>query len=247
MGRLLGKRAIVTGAAQGIGAATARAFAEEGAEVLALDKDASALVDLKNPMSFETMTIDLTDSDKIASLAADCGNVDILFNCVGIAPRGTILDCTDEDWDTCFTVNVRAMFQLTRALLPTMIAGGGGSIINVSSIASDIFGVADRFAYGASKAAVNGMTKAIAKDFVSSGIRCNAICPGTVETETLRLAIDQSDDPAAARHLFEQRQPMGRMAQPAEIAALAVYLASDESAFTTGESHVIGGGWSSID
>jgi 2-keto-3-deoxy-L-fuconate dehydrogenase len=247
--RLQGKRILVTAAARGIGRAAALAFAAEGADVTATDLDAAAVATLASETGGEIRArrLDVTDSEAIDELARDDAFT-VIFNCAGAVPRGTVLDCTDEQWDLAWKLNVGSMFRITRALLPAMIAAGGGSIINMASVASSVRGVPDRFAYGTTKAAVIGLTKAIAADFVRQGVRCNAICPGTVQTPSLetRMADQagrQDRDRDAVRREFIERQPMGRFGRAAEVAALAVYLASDESAFTTGTIHVIDGGW----
>jgi 2-keto-3-deoxy-L-fuconate dehydrogenase len=247
--RLQGKRILVTAAAQGIGRAAALAFAAEGAEVTATDRDAAAVATLAAETGGEIRVrrLDVTDAKAIDELARDDAFT-VILNCAGVVPRGTVLDCTDEQWDLAWKLNVGSMFRITRALLPAMIAAGGGSIINMSSVASSVRGVPDRFAYGTTKAAVIGLTKAIAADFVHQQVRCNAICPGTVQTPSLESRIaEQADrqrrDTAAVRAEFIQRQPMSRFGRASEVAALAVYLASDESAFTTGTIHVIDGGW----
>jgi 2-keto-3-deoxy-L-fuconate dehydrogenase len=243
-GRLSGKRALVTAAGQGIGRSSAEAFVREGADVVATDLNADLLAGL----GCTTGRLDVTDPQAVAELAADIGPVDILFNCAGIVHAGTVLECSDADWDRAFAINVTAMFHTIRAVLPGMLARGRGSIINMSSVASSVTGVPNRFAYGASKAAVVGITKSVAADFVARGIRCNAICPGTVESPSLRdrvrtQASSSGQQEADVLAQFAQRQPMGRLGRPAEIAALAVYLASDESAFTTGTVSIIDGGW----
>ena len=238
-GKLAGKRAVVTAAAQGIGKASAELFAREGAEVIATDIDAAKLA-LVAGCAHERL--DVLDADAIQAFASQVGRVDVLFNCAGYVHHGTILDCTEEQWELAFDLNVRAMYRLTRALLPGMLTRGGGSIVNMSSVASSVKGVPNRFVYGASKAAVIGLTKAIAMDFVAKGIRCNAICPGTVETPSLDDRMRAQGDYAAARQAFIARQPMGRIGTPEEIASLALYLASDESSYTTGGVHVIDGG-----
>jgi 2-keto-3-deoxy-L-fuconate dehydrogenase len=244
-GRLSGKTALVTAAGQGIGRASAEAFAREGARVIATDRDEALLASLAG---CDARRLDVTDAAAIAALSADLETIDVLFNCAGMVANGTILDCSEEDWHASFTLNVTAMYRMVRAFLPGMLARGKGSVINMSSVASSVTGVPNRFAYGASKAAVVGMTKAIAKDFVARGIRCNAICPGTVESPSLRARIKAQADASGTAEAdvlaaFQARQPMGRLGKAEEIAALAVYLASDESGFTTGGVHVIDGGW----
>jgi len=244
-GRLAGKRAVITAAAQGIGRASAEMFVREGAHVIATDVNGDGLAALAG---CDPRQLDVTDTQAIAALAAAAGPVDILFNCAGIVHGGTVLECTSEDWSRAFEVNVTAMFEMIRAFIPGMLERGHGSIINMSSVASSVTGVPNRFAYGASKAAVIGLTKSIAVDFVARGIRCNAICPGTVDSPSLqgRIRTQASASGAAeadVRAQFEKRQPMGRLGRPEEIAALAVYLASDESAFTTGTVSVVDGGW----
>ena len=243
--RLSGKRAVVTAAGQGIGRAAAEAFAREGAEVYATDLHIEAL---EATAMLHPRVLDVLDPAAIAALAAELGAIDILFNCAGTVQNGSVVDCTDEAWKFSFDLNVTAMFHTIRAFLPAMLEAGHGSILNMSSVASSLKGVANRFAYGASKAAVLGMTKSIAVDYVSRGIRCNAICPGTVETPSLReratsLAAAQGISAEAGLQAFRDRQPMGRLGTAAEIAALAVYLASDESGFTTGTAQIIDGGW----
>ena len=244
-GRLTGKRALITAAGQGIGRASAEAFVREGADLVATDINPGLLATLAG---CTPRGLDVTDGSAIAALAADVGPIDVLFNCAGIVHGGTVLDCQDADWDRAFAVNVTAMFHTIRAFLPGMLERGRGSIINMSSVASSVTGVPNRFAYGASKAAVIGITRSVAADFVARGIRCNAICPGTVESPSLvdrvrAQAVAGGIDEATVRAQFEQRQPMGRLGRPEEIAALAVYLASDESAFTTGTVSVVDGGW----
>jgi 2-keto-3-deoxy-L-fuconate dehydrogenase len=244
-GRLAGKRALITAAAQGIGRASAEAFLREGAEVVATDINTAGLATLTGA---ETRRLDVTDGEAMAALVAETGPFDVLFNCAGIVHAGSILECSDEDWDHAFAINARAQFRLVRAVLPGMLTRGRGSIINMSSVASSVTGVPNRFAYGASKAAVIGLTKSVAVDFVGKGIRCNAICPGTVESPSLRERIRaqasaSGQEEADVLAAFQQRQPMGRLGRPEEIAMLAVYLASDESAFTTGAVYVIDGGW----
>ena len=240
-GRLVGKRALVSAAAQGIGRATAETFAAEGAEVIATDINEAGLADLAN---CQTKRLDVTDPSAIEGLAKEIGAVDILFNCAGFVHHGTILDCSEEEWSFAFELNVRSMYRIIKAFLPAMLAAGGGSIINMSSVASSIKGVANRFAYGATKAAVIGLSKSVAADYVGRGIRCNAICPGTVHTPSLDERIKAlGGDRSEAMTSFVARQPMGRLGTVSEMAALAVYLASDEASFTTGAVHVIDGGW----
>jgi 2-keto-3-deoxy-L-fuconate dehydrogenase len=244
--RLINRTALVTAAGQGIGRATAEAFAREGARVIATDINEAHLATLAG---CTTRVLDVTNAAAIAALAQEIGPIDVLFNGAGFVHSGTILECDDAAWDFSFDLNVRAMYRMMRTFLPGMVAQGRGSIINVASVASSIKGAPNRFVYGASKAAVLGMTKSVAADFVAKGIRCNAICPGTVESPSLRqrietLARDTGQSLAQAEAAFVARQPIGRLGTTAEIAALAVYLASDESGFTTGTAQVIDGGWS---
>ncbi|KQZ30059.1 SDR family oxidoreductase [Caulobacter sp. Root1472] len=238
--RLAGKTALVTAAAQGIGRATAEAFRREGASVIAADIRIEPLADADDLI---VRRLDVTDRDAIAAIAEEFPQVDVLYNCAGFVHAGTILDCDEDDWAFSNALNVTAQYRMIRALLPGMIRGGGGSIINMSSIASSIKGVPNRFAYGATKAAVIGLTKAVAADFVGQGVRCNAICPGTVETPSLLQRLRDTGDFDKAYAEFTARQAMGRFGRVEELAALAVYLASDESAFTTGTANVIDGGW----
>jgi 2-keto-3-deoxy-L-fuconate dehydrogenase len=244
MPRLQGKKALVTAAGQGIGAATARAFASEGAQVYATDINETLLQKLAAELpGIETRKLDVRDTQAVDALAAELGPIDVLFNCAGFVHQGTILDCSEQDWDFSFDLNVKSMYRTCRAFLPAMIAAKKGSIINMSSGASSIKGAPNRFVYGTTKAAVIGLTKALATDVIRQGIRVNAICPGTVESPSLEQRIAALGDAAKARKDFIARQPMGRLGTPEEIAALAVYLASDESSFTTGQIHIIDGGW----
>lgn len=243
--RLEGKRAFVTAAGAGIGLATARAFAAEGAEVIATDIDPAALAPLAQ-MGMTTRGLDVTDPEQVAAAAAEAGAVDILFNCAGFVHHGTIMDCDRSAWDFSVALNVTGPYTVTRALLPAMLAAGGGSIINVASVASSLIAAPNRFVYGVTKAAVIGMTKSIAADYVTQGIRCNAICPGTVDSPSLADRLRATGDEAAARAAFAARQPMGRLGRPDEIAALAVYLASAEAAFVTGQAIAIDGGWTNV-
>jgi 2-keto-3-deoxy-L-fuconate dehydrogenase len=250
--RLSGKLALVTAAGQGIGRATALAFAAEGATVLATDRNPASLASLASEAGprLTTRVLDVTDAHGISALAAeDSTPFNVLFNCAGVVPAGTLLDSSEEDWDLAWRLNVLSMSRLCRAMLPRMLAAAGGSIINMSSVASSIKGVVNRCAYATTKAAVIGLTKAIAADYIRQGIRCNAICPGTVDTPSLGRRIEeqartQSSSSDTVREFFLARQPLGRLGQAEEIAALAVYLASDEASFTTGVAHIIDGGWS---
>ena len=240
--RLAGKIALVTAAAQGIGRATALAFAQEGATVWATDLDVAKLADLKSTPGINTRKLDVMQQSEVIAAAQEIGNVNVLFNCAGFVHNGDILHCEQADWDFSFNLNVRSMYFTIKAFLPTMLTNGGGSIVNIASVASNVRGVPNRFVYGASKAAVIGLTKAIAADYVAKGVRCNAICPGTVESPSLQDRINAQADPVQARKDFIARQPMGRLGKAEEIAALAVYLASDEAAFATGQSFIVDGG-----
>ena len=246
MARLAGKRALVTAAGQGIGRASVLAMAAEGATVFATDVNADLLADLARD-GIETFAMDVRDDAAVAEGIARAAP-DILFNCAGFVHHGTVLDATDAEWDFAFDLNVRAMFRTIRAVLPGMLERGGGSIINMSSACSSIIGAPNRFIYGTTKAAVIGLTKSVALDYIKQGIRCNCICPGTVESpswhDRVKALGEEMGSYDKALEAFVARQPMGRVAKAEEIAALVVYLASDESAFTTGQPHVIDGGWS---
>lgn len=239
--RLKGKKAMVTAAGQGIGRATALAFAAEGALVVASDIDEGKLADL--PKTIATKRLDVTDGSAVAALTKELGAVDVLFNCAGFVHHGTILDCGETDWDFTMALNLKAMYRMIRAFLPAMLANGGGSIVNMASSVSSIKAAPNRFVYGVSKAGIIGLTKSVAIDFIRQGIRCNAICPGTVASPSLEQRIAAQGGSDAVRKAFIDRQPMGRLGTPEEIAALAVYLASDEAAFTTGTIHVVDGGF----
>ena len=241
-GRLTGKRCLITAAAAGIGRASALTFAREGAAVVATDIDDAALATI-DVAAIATARLDVTDDDAVAALIARHDGFDVLFNCAGWVPGGTILECSRGDWERAYDINVTSMYRTIRAVLPGMLARGGGSIVNMASAASSIHGVPNRFAYTATKAAVIGLTKSVAADFVADNIRVNAICPGTIDTPSLAQRIAASGDATAARAAFVARQPMNRLGSAEEIALLAVYLASDESGFTTGAVHVIDGGW----
>ena len=244
MGRLQGKHAVVTAAGQGMGLATALAYAREGARVIATDLDgAKVAAATAGVPGITTAALDVTDAAAVTAFAAETGTPNILFNCAGFVHHGSILDCDDDAFDFSVNLNVTAMYRMIRAFLPAMIAAGGASIINMSSVASSVIAAPNRFVYGTTKAAVIGMTKAVAADHVGQGIRCNAICPGTVESPSLEARLAAGGDYDAARAAFVARQPIGRIGKPEEIAALVVYLASDESAFTTGAIHVVDGGW----
>jgi 2-keto-3-deoxy-L-fuconate dehydrogenase len=238
--RLEGKTVLVTAAAQGIGRAAVECFAREGANVWATDISLDRLSDLEK---CRHRALNVMDQAAIDAVVAEIGEVDVLFNCAGYVASGTILECSDQDWAFSFDINVTSMFRLVRAVLPGMIAQARGSIINMSSVAGAHKGVPNRLAYGATKSAVIGLTKAIAADHVAQGIRCNAICPGTVDTPSLHDRLRATGDFDAAMAAFKARQPMGRLGRPEEVAAVALYLASDESAFTTGQSFFVDGGW----
>ena len=245
MGRLTGKTALITAAGQGIGRASALAMAREGATVFATDINAQALADLTDA-GLQTRVLDVRDPASIAAAVAAAGPVDVLFNCAGFVAGGTILECDEAQWAFSVDLNMTAMYRMCRAFLPGMLASGAGSIINMASVASSVIAAPNRFVYGTTKAGVIGLTKAIAADFVTKGIRANAICPGTVESPSLEQRLRDTGDYAAAKAAFIARQPIGRIGKPEEIAALVVYLASDESSYTTGVAHVIDGGWVNI-
>ena len=243
-GRLSGKVAVLTAAGAGIGRATAEAFAQEGARVIATDIDLAGMQGL----SGDLRQLDVRSTPAVDAMAREVGPIDILFNCAGFVHHGGALDCSDADWDFSFDLNVKSMHRTIRAFLPGMLEKGGGSIVNVASAASSVRGIPNRYVYGASKAAVIGLTKSVAADFIKRGIRCNAICPGTIESPSLEQRIDtlaqQSDQTrAAVQQAFVDRQPMGRLGTAREIAMLAVYLASDESSYTTGQIHLADGGF----
>lgn len=240
MPRLANKRVLVTGAAQGIGRAIAETFAAEGASVIALDKQADALADLAG---CDTQVVDLLDRDAVIAAGEAAGTIDILVNCAGYVDAGDLLAVTEQGLDLSFDLNVRAVIRLTQAVLPAMLAAGQGVIVNIASVAGAMIGVPNRLAYCASKAALVGLTRSIALDYVGQGIRCNAICPGTVQSPSLDQRLAATGDAAAARAAFVARQPMGRIGTPHEVAQLALYLASDESAYVTGSAIAIDGGW----
>jgi 2-keto-3-deoxy-L-fuconate dehydrogenase len=243
-GRLAGKRALLTAAGQGIGRATALAFAREGATVIATDVNAALLDALREAApAIEVRPMDVTVQADVDATCAAHPDIEVLFNCAGRVPHGALLDCPEEDLEATWQLNVVSMHRTISAWLPSMLGRGAGSIVNVASVASSITGAANRFAYGTTKAAVIGLTRSVATDYVGAGIRCNAIAPGTVATPSLEERIAAFDDPEAARAAFIARQPMGRLGTAEEVAALAVHLASDEASYTTGGVHVIDGGW----
>ncbi len=242
--RLKGKKTLITAAGLGIGRSTAIAFSKEGAEVIATDINSESLSLLKDEFpKIETIVLDVTNPEKILQIVEETGAIDVLFNCAGFVHHGTILDCDEIDWERTFEINVRSMYRMIRAYLPLMIKSGGGSIVNMSSVVSSLKGLPNRFVYAASKAAVIGLTKSIAIDFIKESIRCNAICPGTVDSPSLRKRIkDQGGNYENILAAFIARQPIGRIATPEEISSLVVYLASDESSYTTGVAWNIDGG-----
>ncbi|XP_068713900.1 dehydrogenase/reductase SDR family member 6-like [Montipora foliosa] len=242
-GRLQGKEILVTAAAQGIGRSVCEAFAEEGANVLATDINAEKLAELDAIEGIRTKVLSVTDYDAIKSLAKECTKLDVLFNCAGIVHNGTILDCEEKDWDLSFDINVKSMYRMTREFLPVMLSQQSGVVINMASCASSLKGIPNRFVYSATKGAVIALTKALAADFTSSGIRTHAICPGTIDTPSLRDRINSAPDPEEAMKKFLARQKQGRLGTPQEIAKLAVFLASDEAPYMTGCELIIDGGW----
>lgn len=242
MARLHGKTALITAAGQGIGRASALAMAREGARVIATDVNEATLADLA-AQGLETRVLNVRDPASIAAAVAAAGPLDVLFNCAGFVAAGSILDCDEDQWAFSLDLNMTAMYRMCRAFLPGMLENGGGSIINMASAVSGLIAAPNRFVYGATKAGVIGMTKAIAADFITRGIRANAICPGTVESPSLEQRLRDTGDYEAAKKAFIARQPIGRIGKAEEIAALVVYLASDESSYTTGVAHIIDGGW----
>ena len=243
MERLKGRTALVTAAGQGIGRASVERMAREGARVIATDVNEAMLAELAQVPGMTARRLDVLDGTSIAALADDVGPVDILFNCAGVVHNGTVLEASEADWDFAFDLNAKAQFRMIRAFLPGMLAKGGGSIINMSSVAGPKKGPVNRAVYSASKAAVVGLTRAVAADYVTRGIRCNAICPGTVDSPSLHERLRATGDYDGALKAFIARQAMGRLGHADEIAALVCYLASDEAGFTTGTEHVIDGGW----
>ena len=241
-GRLSGKKIIITAAAQGIGRACVEAYQAEGANVIATDINQEKLGDLSHLPNVETRLLDVLNLEDISRTSTEIGHVDVLFNCAGFVHHGSILDCDETAWDFSFELNVKAQYRMIRAFLPGMLSIGGGSIINMASVCSSVKGIVQRAVYGASKAAVIGLTKSVSADYLRDGIRCNCICPGTVQSPSLDDRINAFEDPIQARKDFIARQPLGRLGNAEEIAAIAVYLASDESAYTTGQPFIIDGG-----
>ncbi|WP_050605463.1 SDR family oxidoreductase [Ruegeria sp. 6PALISEP08] len=241
--RLAGKTVLITAAGQGIGRATADLFASEGAHVFASDINDATLAELSEIDRITPLKLDVLDAEAVRTATSDLPHLDVLFNCAGYVAAGSILECPEQDWDFSFDLNVKSMFRLIQLTLPGMLENGGGSIINMSSVASSLKGVPNRFAYCASKAAVIGLTKSVAADFVARGIRCNAICPGTVDSPSLHDRLRATGDYDQAMTDFIARQPMGRIGSAEEIAELALYLASDASKYTTGQPFAIDGGW----
>ena len=241
-GRLSGKKIIITAAAQGIGRACVEAYQAEGAYVIATDINQEKLDDLSHLTNVETKLLDVLNLEDISRTAKEIGHVDVLFNCAGFVHHGSILDCDETAWDFSFELNVKAQYRMIRAFLPSMLSNGGGSIINMASVCSSVKGIVQRAVYGASKAAVIGLTKSVSADYLRDRIRCNCICPGTVQSPSLDDRINAFEDPIQARKDFIARQPLGRLGDAEEIAAIAVYLASDESAYTTGQPFIIDGG-----
>ena len=238
---LKGKIALLTATGQGIGYATAKAFSAAGAYVIATDINEKTLASLKDIVN-ETHVLDVTDHAAIKSLVSSIKAPDVLFNCAGVVHSGTVLESSDDDWDFAFNLNGKAMYHMIKEIIPVMLKKGGGSIINIASVASSVKGVPNRFIYSASKAAVLGITKSVAADYITQGIRCNAICPGTIQSPSLDQRLTDMGDYEKARKKFVARQPMGRIGEAEEIANLALYLASDASAYTTGQFHIIDGG-----
>ena len=242
VGRLNGKKIIVTAAAQGIGRACVEAYQAEGATVMATDINKEELDSLSVLPNVNTRLLDVLNLEDISRASEEIGHVDVLFNCAGFVHHGSILDCDETAWDFSFELNVKAQYRMIRAFLPSMLSNGGGSIINMASVCSSVKGIVQRAVYGASKAAVIGLTKSVSADYLRHGVRCNCICPGTVQSPSLNDRINAFEDPIQAREDFIARQPLGRLGTAEEIAAVAVYLASDESAYTTGQPFIIDGG-----
>jgi 2-dehydro-3-deoxy-L-fuconate 4-dehydrogenase len=245
MQKLLNKNVVVTAAAAGIGRATCELFQQQGATIWATDIDKEGLKKLGAQYpSIKTMVVDVTDDKDIQSLKKEISNPDVLFNCAGFVHNGNILDCKQDDWDFSFKLNVESCYKMIKAFLPSMLANGGGSIVNMSSIASSLKGAPNRFVYAATKAAVIGLTKSVAIDYVKQGIRCNAVCPGTIDSPSLQDRLNAFDDPVQARQDFEARQPIGRIGRVDEVAKLVLFLASDDSSYCTGSTYAVDGGWS---